>query len=177
MNAYFQRKHAPMTTRRTIKQVMAISNSSTPLQQEFGSAKPCAPEGRAQPMKACLWAGPDVLRYQRNLRLTRGPHSSDDVECSHSDWVRPSVNKSQPNLRGRIPRHATTQFEQNRVSEAHTDNDFRLAQRPEQTLVIAVMGCVIPAQRTGGGSLPWPLLLCTPGCLRRYDPAPQVNRL
>ena len=44
----------------------------------------------------------------------------------------------QPNLRGSILRRATTQFEQARMSEAHTDNDLRLKRRPEQTLVIAM---------------------------------------
>ena len=44
----------------------------------------------------------------------------------------------QLNLRVSILRHATTQFEQDRVSEAHANDDLRLAQGPEQTLVIAV---------------------------------------
>ena len=44
----------------------------------------------------------------------------------------------QPNLRGSILRRATTQFEQGRMSEAHTDDDLRLKRRPEQRLVIAM---------------------------------------
>ena len=43
----------------------------------------------------------------------------------------------QPNLRVSFLRPATTQFEQDPVSEAHTHGDLRLRRVPEQTLVIA----------------------------------------
>ena len=58
-NAYFPAKHASITTKRTIKQAMVISISSTQLQQESGSAKLCEPEGGAQPSKPA--GGQDLM--------------------------------------------------------------------------------------------------------------------
>ena len=75
----------------------------------------------------------------------------------------------------RIPRHATTQLEQDRVSEAHTDYDLRRTRIPEQTLVIAVpWRNVVPSQSS---SSPHHLLLCTTRCQKGCDPTSQVNRL
>ena len=58
----------------------------------------------------------------------------------HSGWTihNHKVTMIQPSLRVSILQPATTQFEEDRVSEAHTDDDLRLTRKLEHTLVVAV---------------------------------------
>ena len=84
----------------------------------------------------------------------------------------------QPNLRGCILRRATTQFEEDRMSEAHTNDDLRLKRRPKQTLVIAMPWDTrsvpsVPVQVHSRRHLPF----STPRCQKGCDPAPQLNGL
>ena len=75
---------------------MDILSSSTPHHGNVAHPKSCASQDRAPPIKPA--SGQDLMccDTQRNVRLTRGPNSSDAVECSYSYWVRPSMTSRSP---------------------------------------------------------------------------------
>ena len=87
-NTYFRRKHVPSTTRRTINQVMDIFEFLEPLPpKECGSAKSCASEGRAPPIKPASEQDLMCCDIQRKRKINPKSNSSDAVECSYSNWL------------------------------------------------------------------------------------------
>ena len=83
----------------------------------------------------------------------------------------------QSNFRMRILWRATTQLEQDRVSEAHIDCDLRLARRPRQGLVIAIPWATrsLRPPRIGEGYSSGQLLFCTPMCQTWMRPCPTTE--
>ena len=61
-----------------------------------GSAKPCTHEGRTQPTAPASGQDAMCCATQRKVRLTRGPCSPDAVQCTYSDWARPSTTRRSP---------------------------------------------------------------------------------
>ena len=113
IEAHASARHATTTSQRKDHPKGGIENAPSPPRGR-SPGKPCAHDGRAQqtPARMDLQVGVCCVIH-RYVRLTRGPCSSEEVECSYSDWARISItNRSQWfSLKGkgalRLPRELT----------------------------------------------------------------------
>ena len=94
-----------------------------PLPPECGSTKSCASEDRAPPIKSA--SEQDLMCSDIQTERKINPRDP-TVQTPWSAHTRIVLDHS----RGCILRRATTQFEQDRVSEAHTDDDLGLRLAP-----------------------------------------------
>ena len=170
IQAFPRRKHTQIANRKIINQT-SVDVASFPVSLPGGpsSAEPCAHEGRAQQIAPASGQDAMCCVIQRNVKLTGDPEAPDTVQCSHSNWTRPSMTKRSP-WSSRIEEGSSPS------ARRRTWNSTAL---PELTLTVSfgdfcgsnnARGCMILNRRTDLFSL-----LCTPWRQMGCDPAPQTN--